>query len=157
MVPDRSVSSKIKCGLWNMCTVIVRFLWIGMVYYLHMTDPLWGESTGQRWIPLTKGQSRGKRAHAMALTMRRVRDRKRTDDCIMSYLTNWFRVKYTISFEICTLFCCRFLKDSCCPFSYILLGCYTNIVAIVWLPNAREVTLKSMCKLNLPVSNHIKT
>ena len=115
------------------------------------------ETTVQGWIPLTKGQSCGKRAHVMALTMRRVGDRKRTDDCIMSHLTDWFRVKYTISFEICALFCCRFLKDSCCPFSYFHLGCYTNIVAIVWLPNAREVTLKSMCKLNLPVSNHNKT
>ena len=29
------------------------------------TGPLWGESTGDRWIPLTKGQQRGKCFHLM--------------------------------------------------------------------------------------------
>ena len=31
----------------------------------HIFDPLWGESTGHRWIPLTKGQWCGKRFHVV--------------------------------------------------------------------------------------------
>ena len=32
---------------------------------IRITGPFWGESTGHRWIPLTKGQSCGKSSHVM--------------------------------------------------------------------------------------------
>ena len=32
---------------------------------VRVTGPLWGESTGARWILLTKGQQRGQRFHVM--------------------------------------------------------------------------------------------
>ena len=38
-----------------------------------VTGPLWGEPIGDRWIPLTKGQWRGKCFHMMMSPWRRVR------------------------------------------------------------------------------------
>ena len=42
----RDSGREIRCH-WHICDVI-------KLRHFHVTSPLWGESTGQRWIPLTK-------------------------------------------------------------------------------------------------------
>ena len=38
----------------------------------HITGPLWGESTGHRWIPLTKGQQYGTMMFPLSLTLNNI-------------------------------------------------------------------------------------
>ena len=38
---------------------------------LHITGPVWGESTSHHWIPLTKGQWYGKCSHVMMSSVRK--------------------------------------------------------------------------------------
>ena len=67
---------------WTVCS--------GAVQRKHQTPrrwPLWGESTGDRWVPLTKGQRRGNCFHLMTSSRRASNAERISTARLPKYLT----------------------------------------------------------------------
>ena len=93
-------------GEFTVCSTVCVQAYIKELWKLRAADPLWEESTGDRWIPLTKGQKRGTCFHLM------------TSSC------------YNMRPVLFCFLCCRYIfVDSLDAYTHILQDCFTHWLA----------------------------